>query len=70
MQYPVLTRADQSGQTYLQGRRLQHRTQAGVERQELSDDELITRIAAEFGIAREVARRALTVLSRSPHRPR
>ena len=70
MQYPVLTRADQSGQTYLQGRRLQHRTQAGVERQELSDDELITRIAAEFGIAREVARRALTVLSRSPHCPR
>lgn len=64
MQYPVLTRADQSGQTYLQGRRLQHRTQSGVDRQELSDDELIDRIAAEFGIAREVARRALTVLKK------
>ena len=70
MQYPVLTRADQSGQTYLQGRRLQHRTPSGVDRQELSDDELIDRIAAEFGIAREVARRALTVLGRSPHCPR
>jgi len=64
MHYPVLTRASDAGQVYLQGQRLQHRSRAKVERQELSEEQLIERIAAEFGIAREMARRALGVLAR------
>lgn len=65
MHYPVLTRASEAGQVYLQGRRWQRRSREAVVREELSDEQLIERIAAEFGIAREMARRALGVLQRN-----
>lgn len=64
MHYPVLTRVTDAGQLYLQGHRWQQRDRCKVERAELNDDELIERIATEFGIAREMARRALHVLQR------
>lgn len=65
MRYPVLTRFDDAGQTYVQGARWQHRSRASVERRELTDDEWLERIAVEFGIARETARRALLVLRKT-----
>lgn len=64
MHYPVLTRAGAEGQVYVQDRRWQRRTLGGVERHELSDDELLERIVREFGIHRDIARRAFDILKR------
>lgn len=64
MHYPVLTRVVGSQQRYLQGDRFQIRSRTAVARQEVPAAELLDRIAAEFGIARDLAAQALTILHR------
>lgn len=68
MQYPLLSRAYGRQQLYLRGHHFQIRSHSAVERQDVSPDELVQRIAAEFGIDPLVARRALDVLNRKGHR--
>lgn len=62
MRYPVLSRVDAGRQLYLQGNRFQVRRHRGVERDEIAPGDMIDRIARAFGIAPEVAARALRVL--------
>jgi arylamine N-acetyltransferase len=64
MQYPLVSRACGGQQLYLRGRHFQVRSRAAVERQDILPDELVGRIAGEFGIDPQVARRALDVLKR------
>jgi arylamine N-acetyltransferase len=64
MQYPVRTRVRGNRQLYLQGRQVQTRTRASVRREELPPSELAPRVAADFGIAPELAARALAILHR------
>lgn len=64
MNYPLLTRVAAGRQLYLNKNRLQVRTVADVERAEIAPERLVERIATEFGIAPEVAARALAVLQR------
>lgn len=68
MRYPLLTRVRAGRQSYLQGRRLQHRSPRGVERQEIPEERLASRIAAEFGVDIGVVERALTILRRRGER--
>lgn len=62
MQYPVLTRVDEAGQTYLRGTHLQRRTQQGVHHAEIPLEKLAATIVGEFGLAAEVVDQALRVL--------
>jgi arylamine N-acetyltransferase len=62
MQYPLLTRTAASGQIYLRGAKLRISTADSIERQEISGDELIPRIAKEFRIHPAVVARAFSVL--------
>jgi arylamine N-acetyltransferase len=64
MRYPVLTRVCGHRQLYLQGSRFQTRSREVVQRREIPTDELVGRIAAEFGIDPQVAARALAALKR------
>lgn len=64
MRYPVLTRVRGGQQLYLQGSRFQTRSRDAVQRQEIPNDELVGRIAAEFGLDQQIAARALAVLNR------
>ena len=64
MHYPVLSRVAGQRQLYLQGRRWQTRSHESVQRQQLPLDQLTTRIASDFGIAPELAARALEILHR------
>jgi arylamine N-acetyltransferase len=64
MRYPVLTRVRGGQQLYLQGSRFQTRGREAVQRQEIRTDELVGRIAEEFGIDPQIAARALAVLKR------
>ena len=64
MRYPLLTRVAGDRQLYLQDRRFQVRTCDAVERGDIARDELVSRIEAEFGIARHVVGAALDVLAR------
>jgi len=64
MRYPVLTRVSGSKQLYLRGDRFQTRSLDGVERREVPHEELVRRIAADFGIDPQVAARAMSVLKR------
>jgi arylamine N-acetyltransferase len=64
MRYPVLTRVIDGRQLYIQDRRVQLRTQEGAVRREVDVDELLRRIALDFGIDGTLAARALEVLVR------
>ena len=64
MHYPVLSRVVGPRQLYLQGNRLQTRSHNGVERQELPNNGLVQRMAADFGIDVRLAHRALEILRR------
>ncbi len=64
MRYPVLSRVAHHQQLYLQGSRLQARSHAEVQREELPRAELAARIAADFGIDPQLAARALEILHR------
>jgi arylamine N-acetyltransferase len=64
MHYPVLSRICGDRQLYLQGDRLQTRSHTAIQREEIADDELVRRIAGEFGIDAHVVSRALAILKR------
>ena len=64
MRYPVLTRVRDGTQRYLQRTHYQERGRLHVERRAVRLDGLADTIAAEFGIAREVAARALDITAR------
>ncbi len=68
MRYPVLTRNDRGKQLYVRGNHFQIRTADRVLHREVSPDELINRIAAEFHIARSVVVRAVSILERRGER--
>ncbi len=62
MRYPVVTCVRDAEQLYLQGNRLQVRDHQKVRRHEIPPDELIAKIATEFGIAPSLVARALAIL--------
>lgn len=62
MQYPVLTRVAGDRQIYVQGRRLQVRSHEDVRREEIDVEALLEAIVRDFGIAPEIARRALEIV--------
>jgi arylamine N-acetyltransferase len=62
MRYFVLSRVCNSGQLYLRGVRYQVRSGDNVSIRELAQQELIGRIAADFGIDPSVSTRALSIL--------
>ena len=64
MRYPLLTRVGDAQQKYLQGTRFQVRTHDGVVRDRWSESELIALVEREFGVHKEVATRALSILKR------
>ncbi|NLF69547.1 MAG: hypothetical protein GX575_10900 [Candidatus Anammoximicrobium sp.] len=64
MRYPVLTRVCGGRQLYLQGGWFQARDRSAVQREDISQNQLADRIAAEFGIALQIVRRALEILHR------
>ena len=68
MRYPLLTRVSSQRQLYLQGDRFQVRTDHGVERDRVSRDDLPDHVARTFGLAPELAKRALRVLDRQGER--
>ncbi|NMB76246.1 MAG: hypothetical protein GYA21_14085 [Myxococcales bacterium] len=68
MRYPVVTALRAGRHLYLQGNRLQERTQGKVRKSEIDPDQLPSRLGADFGIAPEVAARALSVLRRAGER--
>lgn len=68
MRYPLLTRVADDRQLYLQGNRLQIRTLSQVNRAEIPPDELVVRIASEFGIDPRLAAAALALLERKGER--
>jgi arylamine N-acetyltransferase len=68
MRYPVLTRVAGGRHLYLQGNRFQARSREAVERTEIAPDELAGWIARTFGINRELAAKALTILYRKENR--
>ncbi len=68
MHYPVVTALRAGRHLYLQGNRLQERTHLGVRKSEIDPDQLPSRLGADFGIAPEVAARALSVLRRAGER--
>lgn len=64
MHYPVLTRVVEGRQLYLQGNCFQVRDRQTVQRCELDPAELVRHIALAFGLAPQVANRALDILRR------
>ena len=62
MRYPVLTRLVAGRQLYLQDNQLSVRSRSAVERGRIDADELFERIITDFGLAPDVARRALEIL--------
>ena len=63
MRYPVLTRADDEKQVYLQGQRLQVRGRESLAREEIPREGLPLHIARVFGVDARVVERALGILS-------
>jgi len=68
MRYPVLSRVLGSNQLYLQGDRFQTRGLDGVERSEIRHDELVRRIAVEFGVDSRIVAQAMSVLKQKGER--
>ena len=64
MHYPVLTRVVGNQQIYHRGLFEQTRSGIHVERHEVSADQLVKRIASQFGIAPEVISRAMKLFNR------
>ncbi len=64
MRYPLLTRTAGAQHIYLRGGRLQTRRGDQVQREEIASDDLARRIAVEFGLNVQLARRALAILRR------
>lgn len=64
MRYPVLNRVRGGRQLYLQGNRYQQRGHELVKREEIPNNRLIERIAADFGVDATLASRALAILRR------
>jgi arylamine N-acetyltransferase len=62
MRYPLLTRTADSKQIYLKGSRIQISSTEATERRNVSGEELIGRIAAEFCIHPAVVARAVSIL--------
>lgn len=62
MHYPLLSRVANSRQLYLRGGRFQVRSARMIQRSEISQNDLPARIESDFGIARSVAVRALSIL--------
>jgi hypothetical protein len=62
MRYPLVTQVIDGRHFYLKGHRLQTRSGEGVDRAEISPEELISRISATFGIDAGIAARALAAL--------
>ena len=69
MTHPLLTRVRAGKQIYLNGRRLQIRTNTEVVRRELDCEELHLQIASAFGIAAPVVRTALSILDDASRGP-
>jgi hypothetical protein len=68
MRYPLLTRTDGPQQLYLRGGRFQVRQPEEVRREEIPRDDLVRRIAAEFGVAPQIAAKAMEILHRKGER--
>jgi arylamine N-acetyltransferase len=68
MRYPLLTRVADRRQLYLQGARFQVRTDQGVEREQLLLEGLPAHLERTFGVAPELAQRALRILQRKGER--
>ncbi len=64
MRYPVLTGVREGTQRYLQRAHYQERGRRGLARRALRLDRLVDTIATEFGIAREIAAKALEITGR------
>jgi arylamine N-acetyltransferase len=62
MHHLLLTRTAASGQIYLNGSRLQITGADSVERCEIAEDSLISKISAEFGIRPQIVARAVSIL--------
>ncbi|OAI47891.1 hypothetical protein AYO44_08645 [Planctomycetaceae bacterium SCGC AG-212-F19] len=64
MRYPVLTRVADGQHLYLQGQRFQARSKEAVRRTEIAPDQMVSWIAATFGIDARLAAQALAILHR------
>jgi arylamine N-acetyltransferase len=64
MNYPVLSLLSPGGQKYLQKNQFITRDSQFVERTQLSSEQMIGKVAKEFGIAGEVTAQALAILKR------
>jgi arylamine N-acetyltransferase len=64
MRYPLLTRVRDGKHIYLQEDRLRVRGEDGASRREVPPAEMAALIAAEFGLERRIAERALEILER------
>jgi arylamine N-acetyltransferase len=62
MRYPLLTRTEGGEQIYLRGSRIQISRAGFVEKREISEKDLIARIAAEFRIDPSLVSRAVSIL--------
>jgi arylamine N-acetyltransferase len=62
MRYPLLARAGSSGRTYLRGSMLQVSNNDSVNRMVIPENELVSKIAVEFGIHPALVSRALHIL--------
>jgi arylamine N-acetyltransferase len=63
MRYPVLTRVTEHQQRYLRGTHLQIKTRTQVQREEIPESQLVSRIVQEFGVSQEIVRQALAALT-------
>jgi arylamine N-acetyltransferase len=64
MRYPVLTRVTEHQQLYLRDTHFQKRSCTEVERENIPDEQLASRIVREFGISAKIVQQALDVLRR------
>ena len=64
MRYPLLTRVRDGRHIYLREDRLRVRGEDGASRREVSPDGMAALIAAEFGLERRIAEKALAILER------
>lgn len=64
MRYPVLTKIADDRQSYLQRNRLIRKDRDASQGLEFAADELVRRIAEEFGVAPEIVGKALAILQR------
>jgi arylamine N-acetyltransferase len=68
MRFPLLTRTDGARQVYLRGGHFQTRDLHAVHRREIPPEELAAWIGRTFGVAPDIAARALAILRRKGER--